>query len=148
MIQGFQGEYRFLSNFWYAEIILPYSITAFNKDDTFKAHTNEHAYQACKALTFLGFTTVLHCDTPGKAKRMGKSITIRDNWNNYRTNTMYLINVAKYTQHRELRKKLLATDNQEIQEVNHWNDQFWGICNGKGENNLGKILMQIREELK
>lgn len=46
-------------------------------------------------------------------------------------------------------KKLLATGDEQIVEFNNWGDEFWGwdIRTQKGENNLGKILMSIREGL-
>lgn len=43
---------------------------------------------------------------------------------------------------------LLSTDGIDLVEVNTWNDRFWGICHGRGENQLGKLLMELREELK
>jgi hypothetical protein len=46
-----------------------------------------------------------------------------------------------------LQEKLLATNNEELVELNWWNDIFWGVCNKCGENNLGKILMKIRKEI-
>ena len=55
---------------------------------------------------------------------------------------------AKFTQNEELKKKLIDTGDATLIEGNTWNDTFWGVCNGVGENNLGKILMKIREELK
>lgn len=48
----------------------------------------------------------------------------------------------------ELRTKLLSTGDLEIIEGNHWGDTFWGVCNGTGENHLGRILMQVREDLR
>jgi predicted NAD-dependent protein-ADP-ribosyltransferase YbiA (DUF1768 family) len=50
----------------------------------------------------------------------------------------------------EFKKMLLDTGNQEIREGNMWNDDFWGVCmkRNKGKNILGKILMDLREELK
>jgi predicted NAD-dependent protein-ADP-ribosyltransferase YbiA (DUF1768 family) len=42
---------------------------------------------------------------------------------------------------------LKATGDEELVEGNWWNDTFWGVCNGVGENNLGKLLMKIRAEL-
>lgn len=48
----------------------------------------------------------------------------------------------------KLRSQLLSTGTAELVEGNWWNDRYWGVCNGRGENHLGKILMRIREELK
>jgi len=54
-----------------------------------------------------------------------------------------------------LRKLLLDTMDEEIVEVNHWHDTFWGVCrgchhgcDGVGRNELGRILMEVREELR
>jgi len=46
-----------------------------------------------------------------------------------------------------LKEELLATEDWELIEGNTWNDSFWGVCQRKGENHLGKILMKIRKEL-
>ena len=47
-----------------------------------------------------------------------------------------------------LSELLIGTEDVELVESNNWNDTFWGVCNGKGKNHLGKILMEVREELK
>lgn len=44
--------------------------------------------------------------------------------------------------------KLLATRDRMLIEGNDWGDTFWGMVDGEGENNLGKILMRVREEIK
>jgi predicted NAD-dependent protein-ADP-ribosyltransferase YbiA (DUF1768 family) len=48
----------------------------------------------------------------------------------------------------ELAEKLLATGDEELVEGNTWNDRFWGVCRGEGRNELGKILMRVRAELR
>ena len=47
-----------------------------------------------------------------------------------------------------LKEMLLLTGDQEIIEENYWGDTFWGVCRGKGQNHLGKILMKVRDELR
>jgi len=54
---------------------------------------------------------------------------------------------AKFMQNPALQKLLLNTGDDPIVEENSWNDTFWGTCNGKGVNNLGKILMNVRRDL-
>lgn len=61
---------------------------------------------------------------------------------------MYEVCKAKFTQNKSCRGNLLKTGNAELIEGNDWGDKIWGQVNGIGENNLGKILMKIREELK
>lgn len=61
---------------------------------------------------------------------------------------MYKIVKAKFEQNDFILKQLIDTGNIEIEEHNEWNDTYWGICNGYGENHLGKIIMQVRDELK
>jgi predicted NAD-dependent protein-ADP-ribosyltransferase YbiA (DUF1768 family) len=49
--------------------------------------------------------------------------------------------------HPELRQKLLDTGSCTLVEGNTWGDTFWGVCDGVGENHLGKLLMTIRADL-
>ena len=136
MIKEFKGKYRWLSNFALCEVEL---------NDGFTYPSVENAYQASKSLlknerekfTFL---------TPGQAKRAGKKVTQRDDWDYLKAFIMYNLNKQKYSKE-PFKSKLLATGDEEIQEGNHWGDTFWGICNGEGENHLGKIIMDIRSEL-
>ena len=66
------------------------------------------------------------------------------------TNTvkMYEVCLCKFTQHEDLKKKLLETGDAELIEGNYWHGCYWGVCEEQGENRLGKILMRIREELR
>ena len=61
---------------------------------------------------------------------------------------MYQIVKCKFEQNEDLKIKLLNTGNSELIEGNTWGDKIWGKVNGVGQNNLGKILMRIRKELK
>lgn len=47
----------------------------------------------------------------------------------------------------DLAGQLMSTGFVDIIEGNTWGDTFWGVCRGKGENHLGKLLMKIRENL-
>ena len=51
----------------------------------------------------------------------------------------------KFYRNIDLRNKLMETGNRYLEETNHWKDRYWGVCDGKGENNLGKILMSVRK---
>ena len=48
------------------------------------------------------------------------------------------------------KSKLLLTCDAHLEEGNWWFDLFWGvdIKTREGENNLGKIIMKVRNELK
>ena len=73
---------------------------------------------------------------------------LRNDWEKVKDEIMYNICLCKFTQNEELKQKLLNTGNAELIEGYTWNDTYWGICRGRGKNHLGKILMQIREELR
>lgn len=60
---------------------------------------------------------------------------------------MYEICKAKFRQNPDLAERLISTSDFELIEGNNWGDHIWGVCDGYGENRLGKILMRIREEL-
>ncbi len=134
-IHEFNGEYRYLSNFW------PAKITMYGA----KYPSVENAYQAAKEQDPKNRAKYINC-SPAQAKKMGKLAKIIPNWNIARLLIMEEL-VRRKFQIPELRQKLIATGNAELIEGNHWNDTFWGICNGNGENNLGKILMKIRHEI-
>ena len=60
---------------------------------------------------------------------------------------MYQVCKAKFLQNPDLARKLVETGDAELVEGNTWGDKVWGVCDGVGENNLGKTLMRIRDEL-
>jgi ribA/ribD-fused uncharacterized protein len=148
MISEFQGKFRFLSNFWPCCIVMngaPYS-------------TLEHAYQASKTTNAIIRERIRRAPTPGKAKQMGgDSWILRSDWEDVKVEIMISLLREKFNPKRnlELSKLLLETGNQELVEGNKWHDNFWGICQCEscqkfktGQNWLGKLLMQVRGELK
>ena len=74
----------------------------------------------------------------------------KEEWNGYQKfNLMRPLLKKKFdNNHPELQQKLLATGDEELVEGNYWGDTIWGVCEGVGENHLGKMLMEIRTELK
>ncbi len=136
-IEGFQGEYRFLSNFWAASV----------EFDGLWYNSVEHAYQAAKTLNEEERRTIRKAETPGTAKRLGRTVTIRPDWNEVRLFIMEDLVRQKFSQE-PARSQLLATGDDYLEETNRWNDTFWGVCNGTGQNHLGKILMKVRDNLK
>lgn len=136
-ITSFTGEYRFLSNFWPCDIQFIDRIYP----------SVEHAYQASKTVIESEREIIQCATTPGAAKRMGKKVTLRSDWEVKKLLFMELFVGQKFTDP-GLRDKLLATGDAELTEGNRWGDTFWGVCNGVGENHLGKILMRLRETLR
>ena len=91
------------------------------------------------------------CELPAnKAKRLGRQVELRSGWEEIKTELMLEIVRAKFTQNPVLAARLLATGARKLVEGNTWKDVFWGVDlrTGEGENHLGQILMQVREELK
>lgn len=139
-IEAFTGNYRFLSNFWPAPVFL----------DTVEYPTVEHAYQAAKFDPLTGLRQkIFACATAAQAKRLAGQYRLltRPNWGAMRYNLMNHLVHQKFTRHRHLGDMLRATGTAELIEGNWWNDTYWGVCNGKGHNYLGKILMSIRLEI-
>jgi ribA/ribD-fused uncharacterized protein len=109
--------------------------------------TLEHHYQAAKCQNQRYASRILKASSPAEAKKMGKTAIVREDWNKIKLGVMEELLRTKFRDER-LKEKLLATGNEEIVEENWWGDRYWGICNGEGENNLGKLLMKIRNEVK
>lgn len=137
-VKNFFGLYRFLSNFWpceidYEGIVYP---------------TTEHAFQAAKSLDVEVRERISKLMTPGIAKKAGRAISIRPDWEDVKIQVMKDITRIKF-QYPSLAKRLIATYPMELQEGNTWGDKFWGVDleSGVGENHLGKILMEVRAEL-
>ncbi len=145
MIEQFQKEYRWLSNFHYLER----PMTRKQEGVELIFPTNEHFYVAMKT-TNLDIRKQV-CDHPLKGlKRFGNSFPLRKDWDEVKVSVMLYGLRYKFSENNpSLRKKLIATGDCEIQEGNHWNDKFWGVClkTGEGSNTLGKMLMQVRCEI-
>jgi len=137
MINSFQGEWRWLSNFWLSQIVI----------SNVSYRSVEHFYQVMKTVDLDWRIAIRNCPTPGKAKRLALKAPLRPNWETIQIPVMWAGLTAKFDQHPYLAKKLLATDPQELIEGNTWNDTFWGVYKGEGQNNLGKLLMRKREHL-
>lgn len=137
MINEFRGKYYFLSNFFNAPVTY----------DGITYQNNEAAYQSAKVLDKPARKEFSKL-SPGVAKRKGRSVKLRSDWEKVKFDIMYEICLAKFTQNEELKNKLLATGDRYLEEGNQWGDKFWGTVHGDGQNKLGTILMLIREELR
>ena len=136
-ILGFFGDYRWLSNFHISPtelygVIFP---------------SVENAYQAAKT-TPDARTAFLTC-TPSEAKKLGNQVDMNypvKYWDAVRSPIMFQLLQSKFKQP-DLAVRLLATKGKYLEETNWWNDKFWGVCRGVGQNTLGYLLMKVREEL-
>ena len=86
-------------------------------------------------------------ETPVGARNVSKEIRWRPDWKEADAENMEAAVEAKFMQNVDLGRRLLCTRDTELIHENRWGDKLWGICNGEGENLLGKLLMEIREKL-
>lgn len=136
MIDKFRGKYWFLSNFYESPI----------EEENITYPTVEHYFQAQKTFNQEEKLKIVQATKPAKAKKMGRKVNLRKDWEDVKIQVMEKGLRLKF-QDPTLRKKLLATGDEELVEGNPWGDRYWGVCNGSGKNKLGKLLMKIRKEL-
>ena len=124
MISEFQGEYRWLSNF------------IGNVEVEFQAAkcANEEDKKRFKGLM------------PGQAKKLGRKIKMRSDWNDIKLQIMKELLRKKFNRE-PFKQQLIDTGDEELVEGNRWGDTYWGVCRGRGQNKLGKLLMQVRKEI-
>lgn len=140
-IDSFRGDYRWLSNFHEAPV----------EDDGLVFRTTEAAYQAAKRYDDPEFRLkVQGFKWAGDAMKYGRSLPITTQfWHEtVKFVVMYKLNLQKFTEHPDLKEKLLATGEAHLEEGNGWGDTTWGTVNGVGKNHLGRILMQVRDYVK
>ena len=141
-ISEFRGVYSFLSNFhpspiFYDGLIFP---------------TNEHFFAAMKSEHRSDWVKVASAGTPALAKRAGRNVILRPNWDLIRVKVMLYGLRLKFMQ-KGLVEQLLATGDADLIEGNWWHDNFWGSCSchncigTPGSNMLGKLLVQVRYEI-
>lgn len=130
----FRGQYEFLSNMYECPI------TLHQDDGTYTFKCVEAAFQACKCpARFHEFVNL----NGAEAKALGRKVQLRPDWENIKLNVMKAILIIKFSSNPILALRLRNIQ-EDIIEENTWHDTFWGVCNGVGENHLGKILMEIR----
>lgn len=136
-IEGFRNDYFFLSNFYEKE---GYSFMYNGIEFT----SAESAFQAQKSPDLASAFATLN---PRDAKHRGRHVSLRQDWDYVKCNIMREIVFSKFAQNLTLAKQLVATHPAILVEENTWGDTFWGCVNGHGENILGLILMDVREDL-
>jgi len=141
-INSFKGEYNFLSNFYlneilYEGIIYPCAETAFQAAKCADKKDKQKFYLL----------------QPAEAKKEGKKINLRPDWETVKVDIMREIIRIKFSNNADLRTKLLKIGDAELIEGNNWHDNFWGDCscehckNITGENMLGNLLMEYRASI-
>lgn len=154
-------EYRFLSNFWLAPIIIKSYYAGLprgQREKTTVYPTSEHMYQSLKAVSHEDMERIRLAGSPSEAKKLGSQIELNPQWEEmceyHATHTMKVCVMLdtlrlKFGQNLELRQKLLATGNRELIEYAPWGDVYWGVDKSlKGNNMLGKLIMKVRDELR
>ncbi|MDD3337854.1 MAG: NADAR family protein [Lachnospiraceae bacterium] len=143
MIVLFHGTYEYLSNFF---DFCPVHY------DGLTYRNSESAYQAAKSVSLVEKVHFVNV-SPRKAKRMGKSVLMRSDWDSVKGGIMADIVHAKFSQHPELAALLIATGDEYLEEGNYWHDNYFGDCKCpkcegiQGENVLGYALMGERRRL-
>ena len=138
-VTRFRGDYDFLSNFYPATVRL----------DGMEYLNAEAAFQAYKCISpedrqqFTGMTA-------NAAKRFGRRVDLRSDWEQVKLDVMRRVVRAKFEQHPDLAQRLLDTEDAELTEGNGWHDVYWGVDmrTGRGANHLGRILMDLRQEFR
>jgi len=137
MIDSFSNKNFFLSNFFPCEVVF----------DGILYGSAESAFQSAKVKDIESrkfFVTL----SPSKSKKLGRKVELREDWENIKDDVMFRIVHDKFNRNENLKELLLETGEQRLVEGNYWNDTYWGVCNGVGENKLGKILMMVRHEIR
>ena len=137
-ITEFRGPYFFLSNFYETPV----------KYESLTYPSSEAAFQAAKCLDPKA-RKIFQTMTPKQAKQFGRHVSLRPDWEQVKLQVMSEILKNKF-ENKTLRTQLLATDTANLVEGNYWHDTFWGVdlTTGKGQNHLGKLLMNLRKNLK
>jgi ribA/ribD-fused uncharacterized protein len=108
----------------------------------------EAPYQAMKTIIPEERDRIWAATTPRESRDLGQKVTMHDSWDKIKVEVMYQCCLAKFTQNQDLMDKLMATGDEELIEDSPI-DSFWGCgADGQGQNNLGKVLMRVRKDLR
>jgi ribA/ribD-fused uncharacterized protein len=148
-ITSFSGRHRFLSNFYPVDVVLFHKEWGDSGEHERFYPTVEHAYHAAKTTDqeLRQLISEINRNRPQDAKAVGRKLHLRPDWEQIKLEVMLELLRSKFCSY-PCRELLLQTDDAELIEGNWWGDTFWGVCNGVGENHLGRLLMQVRTELK
>lgn len=142
-ITSFRGPHAFLSSF----ALVPGGV----QYRGLVGPTVEHVFQAAKTPVLSEQRAVLAASGPQRARTLGRSVTLRENWDTVKLGIMVALVRAKFNEP-SMHAALAATGDAALVEGNHWCDAFWGVCtcprhstdgstaHGTGQNWLGQIL--------
>ena len=136
-IDRFRGDHAFLSNFH-------------RHPFQWRGHsypTSEHAFQSAKSRDDRERERIRAAASPAEAKRLGRRADLRCDWERIKDDVMHSVLLAKFAVP-ALRDALLDTGDAELVEGNTWGDTYWGVCGGRGRNQLGRTLMRIRADIR
>jgi ribA/ribD-fused uncharacterized protein len=136
-IEKFDGtDFSFLSNFYNCSI-------------RYGAHlfpSSEHLYMWHKTDNMDEKNAILRAERPAQAKKLGRKVTLREDWDEIKDKIMMMCVAEKFRQNRDLAHCLIQdTGYAYLIEGNNWGDRYWGMVDGVGKNKLGKTLMVVRE---
>lgn len=109
---------------------------------------SEAPYQAAKTNVQSEIDEIHKATKANDTRLLGQKVTMRPDWDDVKYHVMKKVCLAKFLQHPDLRKQLIETGDEELIEDSPV-DYYWGCgADGSGKNMLGKLLMELREELK
>lgn len=171
-ILEFKGQWEFLSNFYrspfrYKSIFWPTSEHAYQvmkvyqgtrlgyRKDLQDVWKNVFPNRPLPAVGWVSEEAFMrefsYISTPGQAKRMGRLLPIREDWDRPEIKQDVMLDVLrhKFAPFTKLAGPLVETGGRHLEEGNRHGDDYWGVDlrKGTGSNHLGKLLMQVREEL-
>jgi len=141
-INSFRGDFAFLSNFFVGAPIVDWRGN--------KWETTEHFYQSKKTNNIDDKIKIMEAFSPGKSKKIGRTVEIIDNWDELKIGVMRQALMLKFEQWPKYKEYLIQMEGYELVEGNWWHDNFWGNCfcdrceSITGTNMLGKLLMELR----
>ena len=153
-IVSFRNEFAFLSNFHILQAPIIALLDPADQSSRVRVYTSEHFFMMAKTQDPAERRKIAQAPTPGKAKRLGREVTLRADWEPVKLDVMLYALRKKFGNNPDIAKRLLKTGDRALVEGNVWHDNFWGNCfcpkcmRKKGLNHLGRLLMKVREELK
>ena len=135
-IRTFKNKNAFLSNF--------YPVSVYYEGMRFSSV--EHAFQAAKTNDLETRELFMIVPTAKEAKSFGRQVKLREDWESVKVDIMEMLLRQKFARH-ALREQLLNTQDSILINGNNYGDTFWGVCKGEGQNQLGRLLMKIRQEI-